>query len=190
MNAETNCRHEYVIIYQRKLKGLDRRLVGTRAFLPVGFKAIDFKHLSPGSFCFCTRCRKRLFPRRSPAEKEMERQERKRAKAEAEAAAAAAAYEGLVDDSMPFGLSVGAGNVLEDEEEDQEEDQEEDEDFHDDIAEGEGDVEDEDDAQDDIDIHVDELEVESVDVEDIKAEGVKLSTDDDESCALDDDEES
>lgn len=186
MNAETNCRHEYVIIYQRKLKGLDRRLVGTRAFLPVGFKAIDFKHLSPGSFCFCTRCRKRLFPRRSPAEKEMERQERKRVKAEAEAAAAA-----LVD-SIPFGISGGVGHLLDDEEEDRdedlEEDQEEDEDFQDDISAGEGDVED--DAPDDIDIHVDELEVESVDVEDIKAEGVKLSTDDDESCALDDDEES
>lgn len=173
MNAETTCRHEYVIIYQRKLKGLDRRLVGTRAFLPVGFKAIDFKHLSPGSFCFCTRCRKRLFPRRSPAEKEMERQERKRAKAEAEAAAALA-------DSMPFGLSGGMGDLVDDEEED--------EDFHDEVSEGDGDGED--DSQDEIDIHVDELEVESVDVEDIKAEGVKLSTDDDESCALDEDEES
>ena len=63
------CRHEYVTIYQRRLKGLDRRLVATRAYLPVGFKMADFGHLSEGSYCFCSRCRTRLFPKRSQAEK-------------------------------------------------------------------------------------------------------------------------
>lgn len=65
----STCRHEYVKIYQRRLKGLDRRLVATRAYLPVGFKMADFGHLGEGSYCFCTRCRTRLFPKRSQAEK-------------------------------------------------------------------------------------------------------------------------
>lgn len=65
----SKCRHEYVKIYQRRLKGLDRRLVATRAYLPVGFKMADFGHLGEGSYCFCTRCRTRLFPKRSQAEK-------------------------------------------------------------------------------------------------------------------------
>jgi hypothetical protein len=38
-----------------------------------------------------------------------------------------------------------------------------------------------------LDIHVDELELESVDVQDITAEGVKLGDDDEESCNLTDD---
>lgn len=63
------CRHEYVTIYQRRLKGLDRRLVATRAWLPVGFKMADFGHLGEGSYCFCSKCRTRLFPKRSQAEK-------------------------------------------------------------------------------------------------------------------------
>ncbi|MBA3859311.1 MAG: hypothetical protein C0507_20600 [Cyanobacteria bacterium PR.3.49] len=56
-------------IYQRRLKGLDRRLVATRAWLPVGFKMADFGHLGEGSYCFCSKCRTRLFPKRSQAEK-------------------------------------------------------------------------------------------------------------------------
>lgn len=65
----STCRHEYVTIYQRRLKGLDRRLVATRAWLPVGFKMADFGHLGEGSYCFCSKCRTRLFPKRSQAEK-------------------------------------------------------------------------------------------------------------------------
>lgn len=67
--SEEPCRHEYVKIIQRRLKGLERRLVATRAYLPVGFKQADLAHLSEGSFCFCTKCRARLFPRRTQAEK-------------------------------------------------------------------------------------------------------------------------
>jgi hypothetical protein len=63
------CRHEYVRIYQRKLKGLERRLVATKAWLPVGFKQTDFSHLSEGSYCFCSNCRARLYPKRTAAEK-------------------------------------------------------------------------------------------------------------------------
>ncbi|HEY9790447.1 MAG TPA: hypothetical protein V6D22_08615 [Candidatus Obscuribacterales bacterium] len=63
------CRHEHVRIYQRKLKGLERRLVATKAWLPVGFKQADFSHLGEGSYCFCTKCRARLYPKRSNAEK-------------------------------------------------------------------------------------------------------------------------
>lgn len=63
------CKHEFVRIYQRKLKGLERRLVATKAYLPVGFKQADFGHLSEGSYCFCTKCRARLYPKRTNAEK-------------------------------------------------------------------------------------------------------------------------
>ncbi len=69
MSEEKPCRHEYVTIYQRRLKGLERRLVATRAFLPVGFKPTDLAHLGEGSYAFCSRCRARLFPRRTTAEK-------------------------------------------------------------------------------------------------------------------------
>lgn len=68
------CRHEFVRIYQRKLKGIERRLVSTKAYLPVGFKMADFGHLSEGSYCFCTKCRARLFPKRTAAEKVAARQ--------------------------------------------------------------------------------------------------------------------
>ena len=67
--SEQPCRHEYVKIIQRRLKGLERRLVSTRAYLPVGFKQADLSHLSEGSFCFCTKCRARLFPKRTQADK-------------------------------------------------------------------------------------------------------------------------
>ena len=67
--AAPACRHEYVRIYQRRIKGLERRLVSTRAYLPVGFKMADFGHLSEGSYCFCTKCRARLFPKRTAADK-------------------------------------------------------------------------------------------------------------------------
>jgi len=69
MSQEQSCRHEYVKIIQRRLKGLERRLVATRAYLPIGFKPGDLSHLGEGSYCFCTKCRARLFPRRTQAEK-------------------------------------------------------------------------------------------------------------------------
>lgn len=69
MTTPDGCRHEFVKIYQRKLKGLERRLVATKAYLPVGFKMADFGHLSEGSYCFCTKCRARLFPKRTNAER-------------------------------------------------------------------------------------------------------------------------
>src|SRR3990167_7306347 len=74
MSQEIICRHEYVRIFQRRLKGLERRMVATRAYLPVGFKLGDFGHLGEGSYCFCTRCRARLYPRRTQAEKLASRQ--------------------------------------------------------------------------------------------------------------------
>ena len=58
------CRHEYVRIFQRKYKDFGRRIVSTRGYLPTGFSNKDFSFLAPGAFCFCTNCRKRLFPNR------------------------------------------------------------------------------------------------------------------------------
>jgi hypothetical protein len=69
MGAEKPCRHEYIKIFQRRLKGLDRRMVATRGYLPIGFKQADFGHLGEGSFCFCSTCRMRLYPRRTQADK-------------------------------------------------------------------------------------------------------------------------
>ena len=197
MSEESTCRHEYVIIYQRKLKDLERRLVGTRAYLPVGFKMVDFKHLSPGSFCFCTRCRKRLFPKRTQAEKEAARLERKRLKEEELAKQVQELGDGFLDqDKMEIlatpvkstsGLgwnmkASGAGNN-----DDEDEDFDDDDDELEDSDEGGQEVNDEGGP----DINVDELEVESVDVDDIRAEGVKISPEDDmdESCDLDDDQD-
>ncbi len=93
------CRHEYVTIYQRRLKGLDRRLVATRAYLPVGFKMADFGHLSEGSYCFCSRCRTRLFPKRSQAEKLKAREllAASKAQKELDARAAYADEDALLD---------------------------------------------------------------------------------------------
>ena len=85
MSQESPCRHEYVRIYQRKLKGLERRLVGIRAYLPVGFRQGDLGHLGEGSYAFCTRCRARLHPRRSQAEKAAARQALLAGKAQVEA---------------------------------------------------------------------------------------------------------
>jgi len=85
MSQESSCRHEYVKLFQRKLKGLERRLVATRAFLPVGFRQGDLGHLGEGSYAFCTRCRARLHPRRTQAEKAAARQALLAGKAQAEA---------------------------------------------------------------------------------------------------------
>jgi len=68
-SQEKPCRHEYIKIFQRRLKGLDRRMVATRGYLPIGFKQADFGHLSEGSYCFCSTCRARLYPRRTQADR-------------------------------------------------------------------------------------------------------------------------
>lgn len=149
MNLEKPCRHEYVRIFQRKLKGLERRMVATRLWLPVGFKIGDFGHLSEGSFCFCATCRARLYPKRSQAEKAAARLALalgKAAQTDIEAL-----EEGLEGETLPESVQSQEGTI-------------------------------------NTDIHVEELELESVDVQDIEAEGVKLA-DDGESCNLTGDED-
>ncbi|MBX9668439.1 MAG: hypothetical protein K2X93_12510 [Candidatus Obscuribacterales bacterium] len=167
------CRHEYVRIYQRRLKGLDRRLVATKAYLPVGFKVGDFGHLSEGSYCFCATCRKRLFPKRSQAEKDQARLEKQQAKlAGITADFSGAGING--DEGGDTFLTGGAGDTF---------------DFEDKAQEFEEEKADDDKIR--ADVQIDELEVESVDVEDIKAEGVViLVADEDESCVLDEVDES
>lgn len=155
MNQEKPCRHEYVRIYQRKLKGLDRRLVSTRAYLPIGFKQTDFSHLSEGSYCFCTKCRARLYPRRTAAEKAAARASNLQAKADA--LAALIEPEELNLQQLPELLEGLTESSSENDAERDEKPQ--------------------------VDVHVEELELESVDVQDIEAEGVKLM-DDDESDNL------
>jgi hypothetical protein len=149
---EKPCRHEYVKVFQRKLKGLERRMVAMRVFLPVGLKVGDFSHLSEGSYVFCTTCRARLFPRRTAADKAAARV----ALALGKAAAASEAEQGMTDNVDVLLESMDAQEVTEV-------------------------------APKTLDIHVDELELESVDVQDITAEGVKLGDDDEESCNLTDD---
>lgn len=142
---EPTCRHEYVRIYQRKLKGLERRLCVQRAYLPVGFKMTDLAHLGEGSFCFCSKCRARLYPRRTQAEKLAARQALAAAKG-AEALAALQAEENAAADSLEIAQDAKI-----------------------------------------TDIHVEELEQEPIDVQDIEADGVKLSDDDGDSCLNDED---
>jgi hypothetical protein len=141
------CRHEYVRIYQRKLKGLERRLVATKAWLPVGFKQADFSHLGEGSYCFCSKCRARLYPKRSQAEKAQARIDlaaSKEAKAEAllEAQEAAEAAE-MIESTDESGSSS-------------------------------------------VSIHVEEMEVESVDLADL--EDSSLSLPDEKDCTIASDE--
>jgi hypothetical protein len=156
MNEVKPCRHEYVRIYQRKLKGLDRRLVSTRAYLPVGFKQTDLNHLSEGSYCFCTTCRARLFPRRTTAEKAAARIVNMQVKAGLTLAALAEAdLEGV---SLQQ-LSDAA-----------------------DAPESDAGSESDPLADKAVDVHVEELELESVDVQDIEAEGVKIVDEDASDC--------
>lgn len=133
--GESTCRHEYIKIFQRRLKGLERRLVATRAYLPVGFKAPDVAHLGEGSFCFCSKCRTRLYPRRTAAEK-------------AAARLALAAEKARAEE-----LALAGGEELENQE-------------------------------NSASVDVEELVIEAVDMQDIEAEGVKLSNDEDTSCDL------
>ncbi len=157
MTEEKPCRHEYVRIYQRKLKGLDRRLVATKAYLPIGFKVGDFSHLSEGSFCFCSGCRARLYPRRTNQEKAAARVALAQGKADAAAAAAAALLAeeaaaadeaGLLDEPMEeLPVTTAA-------------------------------------------IHVEELEIETVSLEDLEEARSSFGADDDEgSCQLSDPDE-
>ncbi len=165
-NQEKPCRHEYVRIFQRKLKGLERRLVVQRAFLPVGFKIGDFQHLGENSYCFCAKCRARLYPKRSAAEKEVARQERLKQRLE------------------KLSPSVGLGDT--DLELDSELDLDDDKEMPD-IDQDPNDEE----KESDVNIHVEEMDVELVGVEDIVKEGVNLSTDDDDDdglCAVDDED--
>lgn len=153
-----SCRHEYVRIFQRRLKGLDRRLVSTKAYLPIGFKIGDFGHLGDNSYCFCTKCRARLYPKRTQADKLQARLAAAAGKLSAEQAALA--EQDLLDevgsDLMQEVLNEFSAEKL--------------------SADKIG-----------IDIHVEELEPEMVDVQDIEAEGVKLS-DEEDSCALSEEE--
>jgi hypothetical protein len=141
------CRHEYVRIYQRRLKGLDRRMVATRAYLPIGFKIGDFGHLGENSYCFCTKCRARLYPKRTAADRLQARL--------AAAAGKLSAEQSLLNEQDL--TEDGSANLFESSE-----------------------------AVDSekmgIDIHVEELEPEGVDVQDITAEGVNIEVED--SCAL------
>lgn len=156
--AVPSCRHEYVRIFQRRLKGLDRRLVSTKAYLPIGFKIGDFGHLGENSYCFCTKCRARLYPKRTQADKLQARLAAAAGKLNAEQAALA--DQDLLDE-------VGSDLMQEVLNEFSAEKQ---------SADNIG-----------VDIHVEELEPEMVDVQDIEAEGVKLS-DEEDSCALSEEE--
>jgi hypothetical protein len=161
------CRHEYVRIFQRKLKDLNRRMVCTKAYLPVGFKMGDFGHLGENSFCFCATCRVRLYPKRSQAEK-------------AEARIQLAQGKALKAEQSLLGADlieeVGAKALAEllmrvDDDESAEPDEEED-----------------DENVPKVDIHVEELEQEVVGVEDIDVESLKGNQEED-SCELLDREE-
>ncbi|MCW5821895.1 MAG: hypothetical protein KIT34_03780 [Cyanobacteria bacterium TGS_CYA1] len=163
-NQEKPCRHEYVRIFQRKLKGLERRLVAQKAFLPVGFKIGDFQHLGENSYCFCSKCRARLYPKRSAAEKEVARQERLKQRMEKLSPAA-----GLLDPDIELDSELDSEDEKELPDIDQDPDDEE--------------------KDSDVNIHVEEMDVELVGVDDIVKEGVKLSADDEDGqCAVDDED--
>ncbi|MDX2107241.1 MAG: hypothetical protein SFY67_12640 [Candidatus Melainabacteria bacterium] len=163
-NQEKPCKHEYVRIFQRKLKGLERRLVAQKAFLPVGFKIGDFQHLGENSYCFCSKCRARLYPKRSAAEKELARQERLKQRMEKLSPAA-----GLLDPDIELDSELDSEDEKELPDIDQDPDDEE--------------------KDSDVNIHVEEMDVELVGVEDIVKEGVKLSADDEDGqCAVDDED--
>ena len=162
------CRHEYVRIFQRKLKDLNRRMVCTKAYLPVGFKMGDFSHLGENSFCFCATCRVRLYPKRSQAEKAEARIQLAQGKALKAELAQAQLTADLLEE-------VGAKAFKEllmhvDDDEDNEPEESDDENVP------------------KVDIHVEELEQEAVGVEDIDVESLKGSQEDD-NCEMLDQEE-
>jgi len=162
------CRHEYVRIFQRKLKDLNRRMVCTKAYLPVGFKMGDFSHLGENSFCFCATCRVRLYPKRSQAEK---------AEARVQLALGKAMRAELAQSQLSADLleEVGAKafkELLMRVENDEDPEQEETDDAN----------------VPKVDIHVEELEQEVVGVEDIDVESLKGNQEED-SCEMLDQEE-
>ena len=146
MTQESLCRHEYVRIFQRKLKGLERRLVSTRGYLPTGFKSADFSHLGEGSYCFCAKCRTRLHPRRTQAEKL--------------AARVALAQSKMVEEDLPVELDEVQDETAI-------------------VATAAEDVSGEVESDTSQTINVEELELGSVDMGDIEADGVKLGSEDD-----------
>ena len=156
MNEEKPCRHEYVRIYQRRLKGLDRRLVSTRAYLPIGFKQADFGHLSEGSYCFCTKCRARLYPKRTQADK---------------LAARVALAQGKLNQAAELAELLNPTELHELIDETEVTESTDTRDLEDNSSK---------------DIHVEELELESVDAQDIEAEGVKLTEDADTALSEED----
>jgi hypothetical protein len=155
MNEPKPCRHEYVKIFQRKLKDLARRLVLRRGYLPTGFKVADFTYLGEGSFCFCSHCRMRLYPKRTNAERAAARIALAESKVVQQALADAqdllAVPNSLSDVDEPDDLLADEANEL--------------------------DMPDEEDLDPNQIIHVDELEPEAVDVQDVKIEQGKLPED-------------
>ncbi|MBS1992456.1 MAG: hypothetical protein JSS86_09725 [Cyanobacteria bacterium SZAS LIN-2] len=162
------CRHEYVRIFQRKLKDLNRRMVCTKAYLPVGFKMGDFSHLGENSFCFCATCRVRLYPKRSQAEKAEARIQLAQGKALKLEMQQSATAADLIEEVGAKALAELLMRVEDEDEGEQEE------------------VEDENVPK--VDIHVEELEQEVVGVEDIDVESLKANQEE-ESCELLDQEE-
>jgi hypothetical protein len=113
--------------------------------LPVGFKIGDFSHLGDNSYCFCSKCRTRLYPKRSQGEKLAARQALAQGRMLAELEVTADIVEALNDSTAESPESAI------------------------------------------VDIHVEELELESIDAQDIAAEGVKLADEEEESCLMDED---
>jgi hypothetical protein len=160
------CRHEYVRIFQRKLKDLNRRMVCTKAYLPVGFKMGDFGHLGENSFCFCATCRARLYPKRSQAEKAEARVQLAQGKAlKLEQSLLSA---DLIEEVGSKALAQLLMRVDDNEDDEPEE------------------IDDDNVAK--VDIHVEEMEQEAVGVEDIDVESLNANPEED-SCELSDQEE-
>jgi hypothetical protein len=157
------CRHEYVRIFQRKLKDLNRRMVCTKAYLPVGFKMGDFQHLGENSFCFCATCRARLYPKRSQAEKAEARIQLAQGKA------LKLEQQSLLSADLIEEVGASALKKLLMHVDDNEDDEVEDVD----------DVDDENTPK--VDIHVEEMEQEAIGVEDLDVEGLPSNQEEDTS---------
>ncbi len=166
MTDEKPCRHEYVRIYQRKLKDLARRLVVRRGYLPTGFKATDFSYMGENGFCFCAHCRVRLYPKRTNAEKAAARL----------ALAESKSVDQALADARELSLVPNSLSDVED---------------PDDLLIEESielDIPDGTELDPSQIIHVEELEPEAVDVQDVKIEQGKLP--EDEKLTEDDEEDS
>ena len=83
-------------MFQRRWTQEGKRLISRRAYLPVGFKVADLGYLSDDAYCFCTKCRARLHPRFTRAEKEIARLAKRAQKAaSAELDSTALDYAGI-----------------------------------------------------------------------------------------------